>query len=50
MDTGELAPLLEEFLPEDIPIWAVTSTRKNMSEALKRFIKYLSDNLPKSID
>ena len=48
IDSGELTPILSDYMPEDVPIWAVTSTKKNISEALKRFIKYLSDHLTKS--
>lgn len=48
IESGDLIPILSKFMPEDVPIWAVTPSKKNVSEALKQFLIFLSQNLPKS--
>ena len=38
IENGQLIPILENFMPEEIPIWLLTPSKKNMSSSVKAFL------------
>ncbi len=43
LENGQLISLLEEFTPEEIPIWAITPSKKNMAPNVKTFFDELTN-------
>lgn len=46
LQSRRLVPVLEEFLPRDMPIWAVYPDKRHLSPKVERFISVLKTNLP----
>jgi len=46
LQSGQLVPVLEEFLPPDVPIWAVYPDKRHLSPKVERFISVLKTDLP----
>ncbi len=42
VDSGELVHIMKDYTTHEVPIWLLTSTKKNQSLAVKAFIKELS--------
>jgi len=47
LQSGQLAPILEEFAPPEEPIWAVYPDKRHRSPKVQRFVSALKDKLPK---
>lgn len=44
LEDGSLVSVMESFLPEEIPIWLLTPSKKNISPAVKAFLKDIDQN------
>ncbi|HYY62353.1 MAG TPA: LysR substrate-binding domain-containing protein, partial [Burkholderiales bacterium] len=40
---GRLVPLLQEFVPPPVPIYALYPSRKHLSAKVRRFVEFLSE-------
>ena len=47
LQSGKLAPILEEFAPPEEPIWAVYPDKRHLSPKVQRFVSVLKGELPK---
>lgn len=43
IDEGQLTPLLKSYIPQEVPIWLLTPTKKNMSQGARAFLKEISN-------
>lgn len=46
---GQLVPVLDEFRPEDDPIWAVYPQRRHLLPKVQRLIEKLRRELPTAL-
>lgn len=44
LERGELVPLLESYVPQEIPIWAIYPSKKNQSYNARLFLQELSSH------
>jgi DNA-binding transcriptional LysR family regulator len=47
---GRLVPLLQEFVPSAVPIYAVYPSRKHLSAKVRRFVEFLIERFAQSRD
>ena len=43
LETGQLISVLDQYMPEEIPIWLLTPTKKNISSSTKAFMDEFND-------
>nr|WP_239025827.1 hypothetical protein [Sphingomonas paeninsulae] len=46
IDSGELNPVLDDFQPDEEPIWAVYPQRRHLLPKISRLVEALRDELP----
>jgi len=47
---GRLVPLLQDYVPPPVPIYALYPSRKHLSAKVRRFVEFLSERSSQAQD